>query len=1040
MINPLNAKNLVRRLFTLILLAAASTIGASAQVSIDQGRGADPRVDYASLTRFGPWDDRNYDLTLKDLSLLAPNEAELRTAIPAFFRVGMRKAWPNLPTTGTAQYPRSALNIFRQMYGGYLIDGKLYRKALRIDDEFQVVLENGMPEADSDATAGNRSVGGEVRVTNPEGAAEAAIKINPADTSIVIAGSNGPGSGQKMHYSSDGGASWTETPLPGGGSCCDPSVDWSSDGSKGYASTLGGCNMSGCGVWFYRSDDNGQTWSGLDSVTPGDSRREITTSGSDKEFIHVDQHPTSPFKDNVYLTWHESNVMQFAVSTDFGNTFTVQSLSSLSENRGIGSDITTDAAGAVYYFWPGTSSRTIRLAKSTDGGVSFAAPAVVANTQASFVFPIPSMETRDVFVYVSADSDRGAGPYSGSVYVAWTDSTGTTSGSVPSSNHARIQVAYSRDGGSSWSVTTPHETADAESVDRWHPWLAVGPDGRVHVVFYDTRRDPARTSVDLFFSSSTDGAQTWSAPQRITSEQSPNIADSFEFGDYNNLDIVLNDLISVYTDNRDESGGSGDSVDVYAAGISFCDQPESPIVSVDGVTPTTVDLDWAPVPGADSYNIYRSASGCGPGSVLIDTTSLTSFSDAGVVAGESYSYVVTSVDNGCESNNGSCVSAVLAPRPTYNGHAFCDGNGDGFADPGETVVMPLTLLNDGDFNASGISATISSSSPGVTVIDGSAFFPDLPPRMSSQSALPHFSWQAAGDIPCGTLVDFTLDIVSSEGTWLDSFQAVIGDAVRATEVANQRNAIALQANSAATVVLDPDPTLPAPASSVAFAAPSLAGYSATNAQALVQVAVVAPGGATRTLKACGEVAQPSYDITGLYNGSSEGPGTWSVCVSTGNATACTGTGCSRQVGPWQDLDVSGATMSVEGAVVTCAPNAGAGSCGPEEISDVSSGEPPLVVGPGSPSTISVEADPLITAYNVYHDAVGDWFSTPQSICSITAWIDNGDGTLTLGVTIPDDSWILVTGSNAAGEGALGASSVVGERSLSGAWNLCGANP
>ena len=218
-----------------------------------------------------------------------------------------------------------------------------------------------------------------------------------------------------MHFSTDGGDTWTETVLPEGGTCCDPTVDWSADGSFAYAATLGGCSMFGCSVWFYRSDDGGQTWNGLENATPGDPRREITSGGSDKEYIHVDKHPTSPFKDNIYVTWHESNVMQFGVSTDSGNTFTTQSFSSLTEDRGIASDITTDVLGNVYYVWPAFQSRTIRMRKSANGGISFGSTTVIANTQAAFTFPVPSMDTRDVLVYVSADTDRGTGPFSGSV-------------------------------------------------------------------------------------------------------------------------------------------------------------------------------------------------------------------------------------------------------------------------------------------------------------------------------------------------------------------------------------------------------------------------------------------------------------------------------------------------------------------------------------------------------------------------------------------------------------------------------------------------
>ena len=102
------------------------------------------------------------------------------------------------------------------------------------------------------------------------------------------------------------------------------------------------------------------------------------------------------------------------------------------------------------------------------------------------------------------------------------------------------------------------------TVDRFHQWLAVGPDGTVYVIFYDTRQDlPNRSSVDLYFSRSTDGAQTWTDPERLTTVTSPNITDFFEWGDYNGLDVVMNDLISIFTDNRDESGSGSESVDVY---------------------------------------------------------------------------------------------------------------------------------------------------------------------------------------------------------------------------------------------------------------------------------------------------------------------------------------------------------------------------------------------------------------------------------------------------------------------------------------------
>ena len=546
----------------LIALAAAAFTPAGQAQKIDNGKGADPQVDYTSLTKYGPWDDRNYQLTRADLAWLAQNEAELKDPIPVFFRVFLRKSNPELARPDVL-YPRSALQIFEQMYKGYLINGKVYRSVMFQDGRFQVIAERGrtLEEVEVDSLASD------VRVTSPEGAAESAVKIHPLDTNKVVAGSNGPGAGQKMHYSVDGGSTWTPAAaLPLGGTCCDPTVDWSSDGNFAYAATLGNCGGRGCGVWFYRSNNGGQTWNGLETVTPGSPRREITRRGSDKEFLHVDKFGTSPFRDNLYLTWHDSNILKFSRSTNFGNTWSTPITISATGQNGIGSDIVTDKNGNVYYFWPAYNARRIYVRKSTNGGTSFNAAVQAGITQDGYDFAIPAMETRRAFIYVAADADLSNGPYGNSIYAAWTDTTAPEN-ATPANNHGRIPDAWSRDGGATWTATTPHETADSLLVDRFHPWLAVGPDGKVYVIYYDTRLDPTRVAVDIYYSVSADGAQTWSAPARLTSVISPKIDTGFEWGDYNGLDAVGTQLIGIFTDNRNEIGGTADSVDVYATGV-----------------------------------------------------------------------------------------------------------------------------------------------------------------------------------------------------------------------------------------------------------------------------------------------------------------------------------------------------------------------------------------------------------------------------------------------------------------------------------------
>jgi hypothetical protein len=628
-----------------------SAAAAAAQV-IDPSRGADPQVDYRSFVEIGPWDDRNYQVTRGDLAVLAANERELKDPIPVFFRVEMRKLNPGMPRTGVAQYPRSALQIFEMKYGGYLVGGKLYKKITVKDGRFVVVQERGITPEE---WAQQKALTSDVRVTSPTGAAESAVKIHPTDVNKVVAGSNGPGSGQIMWFSTNGGSSWTQAAaLPQGGTCCDPTVDWSSNGQFAYTSTLGGC-VSVCNVWVYRSSDGGDTWNDLATITPGDGRREVTSANtSDKQYIHVDKFATSSFKDTIHQCWHDNNVLKYSRSTDFAHTWSAPlTMSSGTSQSGIGCDLTTDKNGNVYYFWPAVNGRTILVRKSTNGGASFGSVVTAATTQDGYDFAIPAMETRRAFIYASADADLSNSAFANSIYVAFTDTTAPET-SPPANNHGRVRVAYSRDGGATWTVRTPHETADANTVDRFHPWLGVGPDGNVYVMFYDTRRSATRVGVDIFYSVSTNGGDTWATPVRLTSVLSPQIDTGFEWGDYNGLDVVGSQLITIFTDNRNEGGGTADSVDVYAAGFQIGGGPGNtpPVVTI------TAPANGSSVPVGTPVNFSGTATDAEDGNI---SASLTWTSSINGTIGSGAAFSTSSLAAGTHTITASVTDSAGAP-------------------------------------------------------------------------------------------------------------------------------------------------------------------------------------------------------------------------------------------------------------------------------------------------------------------------------------------------------------------------------------------
>ncbi|HPI96123.1 MAG TPA: hypothetical protein PK055_09070 [Gammaproteobacteria bacterium] len=525
----------------IILLLLFTVISGSINAEILQSLGVDQRVDYSSLTQYGPWDDRNYQVTKEDLDIL-PNDDQYLSNVPVFFKIKHRKDNPQIGK----YYPRSTLQAFQIQYGGLLVNGSWNKEGLGIgyhpEDTYGKTPENTILAVPSSETPLEIGVNGN----------EASVECNPTNQNICVAGSNASG-GQAMYYSTNAGATWTKSQT-NPSSCCDPTIDWSSDGSIVYQADL----SSSIGVRWSRSLDQGVTWESMKVLTP---------SGSDKEWVHVDRSQTSPYKDNVYLTYHNSNVMQFAKSEDFGVTMSTPT-SFGSEPQGIGSDITTDTNGNIYYFYPTLSNSHIRVLKSTDGGDSFAAGVQVAPLNGTFDFPIPAMESREAFIYTSADVDTN----NNTIYVAWTDETddsfGGGNGSA-SQNHGWIQVAKSTDAGANWTMCAqPHDTSDtigSNPIDRFHPWLKVGENGVVHIVYYDTRHSTNRTGVDLFYTSSTDGCANWDVEERYTTETSVNINNGQEWGDYNGLSVVLDRIVSTHTDNR-LVGGSAQQTAMALAG------------------------------------------------------------------------------------------------------------------------------------------------------------------------------------------------------------------------------------------------------------------------------------------------------------------------------------------------------------------------------------------------------------------------------------------------------------------------------------------
>lgn len=102
----------------------------------------------------------------------------------------------------------------------------------------------------------------------------------------------------------------------------------------------------------------------------------------------------------------------------------------------------------------------------------------------------------------------------------------------------------------------------------------------------------------------------------------------------------------------------------------------------------------------------------------------------------------------------------------YSISDICRGNGsggaDGFVDAGEEVALIVKIKNLWKNKSTGIWATISTETQGVTITDNNATFPDLEPLEEAQSNPDHFAFYVNEDFPCGTYIDFRINIFSNE--------------------------------------------------------------------------------------------------------------------------------------------------------------------------------------------------------------------------------------------------------------------------------------
>ncbi len=392
-----------------------------------------------------------------------------------------------------------------------------------------------------------------------------------------------------LNVSMDGGKQWSQPPIPvprgEEPKCYAPDVAFDADGTM-YLSfvTLKGLGNVPHATWLTRSTDGGRTLSAP-----------VRVLGALAFQVRLVADPVVAGR--LYLSWlqadsvglfqfsHTGNPIMFSRSADGGATWaTPQRVSSPARARVVAPSLAVGPGGSLYALYldlggdsldyagahegqggPAYAGRfSLVLARSRDGGRSWAESVVDDR-----VVPI---ERFVVFLphFPSLAVDRRTGR----VYVGYEDAR---------FGDPDVLVWSLRSGAARWSAPTRvNDTPMHDRTAQYLPKLALAPDGRLDVLYYDRRADRHDQRNEVSLQSSLDAGKTFGPRLRISDR-------SFDAGVGAGSERGLPDLgsrlglvsgdaqaIAAWSDTRAGNRASGKQ-DIAVASVGFGSSKRSPL-------------------------------------------------------------------------------------------------------------------------------------------------------------------------------------------------------------------------------------------------------------------------------------------------------------------------------------------------------------------------------------------------------------------------------------------------------------------------------
>lgn len=377
---------------------------------------------------------------------------------------------------------------------------------------------------------------------------EPSVKISRKDTNRVVAAWRDfrygidPTANRRVgySYSTNGGLTWAvsrildSTLLPGGLTRnSDPVVSVDTAGNF-YIAVIAIQGVSGSNLTLavYKSTNGGVTFPQAFICSQ--------TGTEDKEWLVTDLSSSSPFYNNLYISWTSFSLggIKLTKSTNAGVNWSTPSSVSDATGSVQGSDICISRNGQVNVVWLGFSSTgDVTYDRSTDGGITFGTDQVVSMGE------FPTGLPNDVNTFPTIATDNSTGPRSGWIYIAYADNR---------NGDCDVFLIKSTNSGLNWSapVRINNDPIGNGKIQYW-PTIAVNEAGNIAVMFMDSRNTADNTVVEAYIARSYDGGVSFTN-EIMSTEPTPTLipGSNVRFGDYIDLDYTGKRLVPVWTDER----------------------------------------------------------------------------------------------------------------------------------------------------------------------------------------------------------------------------------------------------------------------------------------------------------------------------------------------------------------------------------------------------------------------------------------------------------------------------------------------------------